>query len=57
MKWPSLVPMVILLAGAGSPAHAQIYKWVDESGKTHYSDTAPAGGKKAATVADKVALP
>jgi len=56
MKTPSLVPFVILLAAAGSPAHAQIYKWVDEGGKTHYSDMAPAGGKKAATVADKVSV-
>jgi Domain of unknown function (DUF4124) len=54
MKTPSLVPLVILLAAASGPAHAQIYKWVDEAGKTHYSDTAPAGAKKADTVADKV---
>jgi hypothetical protein len=55
MKTPSLVSAVILLAAAGSPAHAQIYKWVDEAGKTHYSDAAPVGGK-ASTVADKVSF-
>ena len=44
--------VVFLLAAAGGPVHAQIYKWVDEAGKTHYSDQAPAGGKKLDTVAD-----
>ncbi|NHO88946.1 DUF4124 domain-containing protein [Pseudoteredinibacter isoporae] len=35
-----LVLLVLLL-----PAHAQIYKWVDENGKVHYSDSRnkPAG--------------
>src|SRR5882672_275446 len=55
MKTPFLVPIVILLA-AGSPAQAQIYKWVDDSGKTHYSDAAPAEAKKAVTVADRVSV-
>jgi hypothetical protein len=48
--------VVILLAAAGGPAHAQIYKWVDEAGKTHYSDTAPAGGRKVDTVADRISV-
>ena len=51
----SLVSAVILLAAAGGPAHAQIYKWVDEAGKTHYSDTAPAGGKLD-TVAERISV-
>src|SRR5882672_5572719 len=55
MKTSSLVSIVIVLAAASAPAHAQIYKWVDEGGKTHYSDAAPAGGK-ASTVADKVSF-
>jgi hypothetical protein len=55
MKTSSLVSVVILLAAASSPVHAQIYKWVDEAGKTHYSDAAPVGGK-ASTVADKVSF-
>ena len=55
MKTSSLVSLVILLAAA-SPAHAQIYKWVDESGKTHYSDKAPAGGKKADTLVDRISV-
>ncbi len=53
---PSLVSVVILLAAAGGQAHAQIYKWVDEAGKTHYSDQAPAGGKKVDTVADRISV-
>ena len=52
----SLVSVVILLGAGIGPAHAQIYKWVDEAGKTHYSDTAPAGGKKPAIVADRISV-
>jgi hypothetical protein len=52
----ALISSVILLAAAGAPAHAQIYKWVDEGGKTHYSDQAPAGGKKVDTVADRISV-
>src|SRR5260221_13047470 len=49
--------LVVILLGAGSgPAHAQIYKWVDEAGKKHYSDTAPAGRKKIDTVADRISV-
>jgi hypothetical protein len=55
MKTPFLIPIVILLT-AGSPVQAQIYKWVDASGTTHYSDAAPAGAKKTATVADRVSV-
>jgi len=29
----------------GPPAYAQLYKWTDEQGRTHYSDTAPDKGK------------
>ena len=56
MKTSSLASIVMVLAAASVPAHAQIYKWVDASGKTHYSDTAPAGGKQTATVADRVSV-
>ena len=51
-----IVSVVILLPAAGGQAHAQIYKWVDEAGKTHYSDTAPTGGKKLDTVADRISV-
>jgi len=49
-----LVPFVTLLATA--PAYAQIYKWVDESGRTHYSDKAPEHGRKVDTVGDRVSV-
>jgi hypothetical protein len=48
--------VVILLAAAGGPAQAQIYKWVDEAGKTHYSDNAPANRKKVDTVTDRISV-
>jgi len=48
--------VAILLAATGGTAYAQIYKWVDEAGKTHYSDQAPAGGKKPDTVADRISV-
>lgn len=56
MKTSALVPIVILLAAASSPAHAQIYKWVDGSGTTHYSDKAPPGAKKLDTKSDRVSV-
>src|SRR6266851_6462005 len=52
----TLISSVILLAAACAPAYAQIYKWVDEAGKTHYSDTAPVGRKKIDTVADRISV-
>lgn len=55
---PAALGVALLLAGAA--ANAQIYKWVDAKGVTHYSDTPPAskqaeikayGGKTATLVA------
>src|SRR5882672_1362295 len=51
----SLVSVVILVAAVGA-ACAQIYKWVDAAGKTHYSDTAPMDGKKPGTVTDRISV-
>src|SRR6266850_609087 len=48
--------VVILLGAASGQAHAQIYKWVDEAGKTHYSDTVPVGRKKIDTIADRISV-
>lgn len=53
---PAAVGVALLLAGAA--ASAQVYKWVDAKGVTHYSDTPPASkqaevkayGGKAATL-------
>ena len=33
----------MMLALAAPAAAQQLYKWVDKDGKTHYSDTPPAG--------------
>jgi len=52
----ALISSVILLAAASAPAHAQIYKWLDAAGKTHYSDTAPVSHKKVDTVADRISV-
>src|SRR6266516_1962206 len=52
----AFISSVILLAAAVGPAHAQIYKWVDAAGKTHYSDTAPIDGKKPGTVTDRISV-
>src|SRR5437879_5359672 len=48
--------LVVIMLVATGQAYAQVYKWVDEAGKTHYSDQAPAGGKKPATVADRISV-
>src|SRR5258706_6068019 len=48
--------VAILLAARGGTAYAQTYKGVDEAGKPHYSDQAPAGGKKPDTVADRISV-
>ena len=51
----TLLTSIVILLGAGSaPALAQIYKWVDENGRTHYSDKAPASAARVDTVADRV---
>ena len=53
---------VVLAAAAGlgafiAPASAQVYKWVDDRGVTHYSDQAPAKGtKKAGVVPDRLSV-
>jgi len=38
------------------PAYAQVYKWVDEKGVTHYGERAPQG-RKTQEVKDKLATP
>lgn len=40
MNRTSLVLLSLLLAGGVAPA-AELYRWVDENGKVHYSDTPP----------------
>ena len=41
--------LVLLLATAGS-ASAQVYRWVDASGRVHYSNDTPPPGAKATTL-------
>jgi hypothetical protein len=52
----TLISSLVLVVAAVGPAHAQIYKWVDEVGKTHYSDTAPTRARKLDTVADRISV-
>ncbi len=42
MKW-LVVAGVLIGALGGTTGHAQLYKWVDENGKTQYTDTIPPG--------------
>src|SRR6266436_1286604 len=51
----ALLHFLILLATA-APAFAQVYKWVDERGVTHYGERPPQGGK-ASEVPDRLASP
>ncbi|NML61297.1 glutaredoxin family protein [Massilia sp. RP-1-19] len=55
---PAAVGVALLLLGAA--ASAQVYKWVDAKGVTHYSDTPPASKQaevKAYAGADAVLVP
>jgi len=46
----------LILATVVAPALAQVYKWVDERGVTHYGERPPQGAK-ATEVQDKLASP
>ncbi|WP_295430150.1 DUF4124 domain-containing protein [uncultured Thiodictyon sp.] len=48
----SAVLLAALMGGAPGPAQAEIYKWTDAQGVTHFSDQPPAGG-----TAEQVRLP
>jgi hypothetical protein len=51
-----LVLAASLLLVEGGPAFAQVFKWVDERGVTHYGERPPQG-VKASEVRDKLASP
>ena len=51
----ALIALAVALAAA-LPVHA-IYKWVDEKGVTHFSETPPPDGRKATKVEPKVVPP
>ncbi|WP_412851963.1 DUF4124 domain-containing protein [Ectothiorhodospira shaposhnikovii] len=38
-----LLPLLLLLLLPAQPAHAQIYHWIDEQGRTTFGDTPPEG--------------
>lgn len=42
--------LIAVLATASFAAQAQLYKWVDEKGRTHYSEKPPATGQKSQTI-------
>jgi len=45
-----------VFAAVALPVSAQVYKWVDENGVTHYGER-PAQGRKATEVPDRLATP
>jgi len=46
----------LIFLAVAAPALAQVYKWVDERGVTHYGERPPQGGK-ASEVPDRLASP
>src|SRR5258708_39652254 len=50
------LPHFLILMAVAAPALAQVYKWVDERGVTHYGERPPQGGK-ASEVPDRLASP
>jgi len=46
----------LILAAVVAPAFAQVFKWVDERGITHYGERPPQGGK-ATEVPDRLGSP
>jgi hypothetical protein len=46
----------LILAAAVAPAFAQVFKWVDERGVTHYGERPPQG-RKAIEVPDRLGSP
>lgn len=46
-----LIASVLLAASSAlMPAHAEIYKWTDETGQVHYTQTPPPGEREAETI-------
>lgn len=41
--WPALLSVLLFLSGA---VFADLYRWVDENGKVHYTDTPPPGNAR-----------
>jgi hypothetical protein len=54
---PALLAAFLLLLQAAPVARAELYKWVDAQGKTHYADTMDAAGQAPVKALKPVALP
>jgi Domain of unknown function (DUF4124) len=50
MRAPILFLAALLAPLAAAPAHAEIYKWVDDQGVVHYSNSRPADASRKAEV-------
>src|SRR5258706_13780417 len=50
------LPHFLIFLPVAAPALAQVYKWVDERGVTHYGERPPKGGK-ASEVPDRLRPP
>src|SRR6267154_5920581 len=50
------LPHFLIFLAVAAPAFAQVYKWVDERGVTHYGERPPQGSK-ASEVPDRLASP
>jgi uncharacterized protein DUF4124 len=51
-----LLCLLAAAAALASPAHAEIYKWVDRDGKIHYSDSPPAKGARLIAIQDRLSI-
>jgi hypothetical protein len=54
MSFFRILVLATLMAGV---AHAQMYKWVDENGRTQYTQTPPPPGKKAEVIQSQKKAP
>jgi hypothetical protein len=52
----ALAAGAMVVSVAGTAAAAEIYKWVDENGTTHYSDTKPNGTKWSVVTESKLSV-
>ena len=55
MRTPVALLLAALAALTSAPASAELYKWIDKSGRTHYSDKLPEGVRVVA-IRDRLSL-
>jgi hypothetical protein len=51
------VALILVMLMASAASYAQMYKWVDKDGKTHYTDTPPPSDAKSVTPPPAVRAP